>query len=122
MREFLSFEVYVAWYPQETQRLGRHGDGWTELDFEWQVKRDFATYFKGVSRPSAVYDEIEHAARDEVLRCGGSLSHHHGIGKIRSPFLGRIQSPGMQAFARDIKRAVDPTNVFGAGNQGFRER
>ncbi|HEY8493904.1 MAG TPA: FAD-binding oxidoreductase [Myxococcota bacterium] len=80
----------------------------------------FAFYFKGVSGdPSAIYAEIEHAAREEVLARGGSLSHHHGIGKIRQPFVGRIASPGLQAFARELKRAVDPTNVFGAGNQLF---
>ena len=80
----------------------------------------FAYYFKGVENPSAVYSELEHAARDEVLKSGGSLSHHHGIGKIRRDFLPRVLSPGMLAWTRDIKKAVDPANVFGAGNQNFR--
>ncbi len=80
----------------------------------------FAYYFKGVENPSAVFSEIEHAARDEVLNSGGSLSHHHGIGKIRRDFLPRVLSPGMLAWARDIKKAVDPADVFGAGNQNFR--
>ena len=79
----------------------------------------FAYYFKHVENPSEVFAEIEHAARDEVLESGGSLSHHHGIGKLRRRFLPRIQSPGMLAWSRGIKRAVDPTNVFGAGNQNF---
>lgn len=80
----------------------------------------FAFYFKGVpGDPSAIYAEIEHAARDEVLRRGGSLSHHHGIGKIRQPFVDRIASPGLVTFAQEVKRAVDPKNVFGAGNQLF---
>ena len=30
-----------------------------------------------------VFSEIEHNARDEILKQGGSLSHHHGIGKLR---------------------------------------
>jgi alkyldihydroxyacetonephosphate synthase len=79
----------------------------------------FAFYFKGVERPAEVYAAIEHAARDEILRSGGSLSHHHGIGKIRRSFLPRIASPGVAAWAREIKAAVDPMNVFGAGNQLF---
>jgi alkyldihydroxyacetonephosphate synthase len=82
----------------------------------------FAFYFKGLAEPEKVYGEIEHAARDEILRSGGSLSHHHGVGKIREPFLPRIASPGVAAFARDIKTAVDPTNVFGAANQLFARR
>ena len=77
----------------------------------------FATYMKGVENPSHVYAEIERAARDEVLRSGGSLSHHHGIGKLRREFLPRVLSPGMLEWSRRIKAAVDPTNVFGAGNQ-----
>ena len=47
----------------------------------------FGFYHKGVERPVEVYAELEHAARDEILRCGGSLSHHHGIGKLRRGFL-----------------------------------
>lgn len=78
----------------------------------------FAFYFKDVAGdPSKLYAEIEHAARDEVLRQGGSLSHHHGIGKIRQAFVPRIASVGTRAFAQRVKQAVDPSNVFAAGNQ-----
>jgi alkyldihydroxyacetonephosphate synthase len=79
----------------------------------------FAFYFKGVDRPSEVFSEIEHAARDEVLKSGGSLSHHHGIGKIRRDFLPRVLSQGTLHWQQQIKKAVDPGNVFGAGNQAF---
>lgn len=79
----------------------------------------FAYYFKDVDNPSEVFSEMEHAARDEVLKSGGSLSHHHGIGKIRRDFLPRIMSQGVLDWQKQIKTAVDPNNVFGAGNQGF---
>jgi len=79
----------------------------------------FAYYFKGVDNPSEVFSEMEHAARDEVLKSGGSLSHHHGIGKIRRDFLPQVMSEGMLDWQRQIKKAVDPANVFGAGNQAF---
>jgi len=79
----------------------------------------FGYYFKGVEDPSRVYAEIEHAARDEVLRSGGSLSHHHGVGKLRRGFLPRIHSPGTLEWTRQIKAAVDPANVFGVANQNL---
>ena len=79
----------------------------------------YAYYFKGVENPSEIFSEVEHAARDEVLKSGGSLSHHHGIGKIRRDFLPRVLSPGMLEWEKEIKKAVDPGNVFGADNQGF---
>lgn len=39
---------------------------------------------QGVENPVSVFAELEEAARDEILLAGGSLSHHHGIGKARS--------------------------------------
>lgn len=76
----------------------------------------FAYYFKGVDTPSQVYGEIEKAARDEILSCGGALSHHHGVGKLRNGFLPRIMSEGALEWQRSIKSAVDPENIFGVGN------
>lgn len=39
------------------------------------------------------YEIVEDAARDEVLKAGGSLSHHHGIGKLRKGFMERSLPP-----------------------------
>ena len=77
----------------------------------------FAYYHKGVDRPSEVYAEMERAARDEILRSGGSLSHHHGVGKLRQEFLPEIISPAALEWSRELKRAIDPQNVFGCANQ-----
>lgn len=76
----------------------------------------FAYYFKGIDNPSEIYLEIEEAARDEILKTGGSLSHHHGIGKLRRKFLPRIMSAPSLQWIAEVKRALDPTNVFGCGN------
>ncbi|HSC89331.1 MAG TPA: FAD-binding oxidoreductase [Polyangiaceae bacterium] len=75
-------------------------------------------YAKGVADPIRSYAELEHAAREEILAAGGSLSHHHGVGKIRQDFLPEIYSEGSLSFAREVKRAVDPENLFGAANHG----
>ena len=72
--------------------------------------------YKGVERPSAVFAEIEAAARREILRSGGSLSHHHGVGKLRREFLSEIWSPAALEWTRRAKRALDPDDVFGARN------
>jgi alkyldihydroxyacetonephosphate synthase len=77
----------------------------------------FAYHHKGVENPTAVYHELENAARDEILRCGGSLSHHHGIGKLRQSYLPRIMSEEAIAWNQRTKEALDPMNIFGCGNQ-----
>jgi alkyldihydroxyacetonephosphate synthase len=70
---------------------------------------------------SEVFSDIEHEARETILKFGGSLSHHHGVGKIRSSFVTRdeISSPTMVESLRAYKIALDPRNVFGARNGVF---
>jgi alkyldihydroxyacetonephosphate synthase len=76
----------------------------------------FAFHYKGVERPSEVFAELERAARDEILRSGGSLSHHHGVGKLRQEFLPRVFAPAALAWRRQLRESVDPQRLFGGGN------
>jgi alkyldihydroxyacetonephosphate synthase len=75
-----------------------------------------AFFFQNVEDPSGIYAEIEKAARDEILLCGGALSHHHGVGKLRKGFLDRIMSQEALEWRKKLKSSVDPSNIFGAGN------
>jgi alkyldihydroxyacetonephosphate synthase len=70
----------------------------------------------GLANPTIAFEEIEHALRQVVLDNGGSLSHHHGVGKIRQAFLPQVHSPAGLELLRATKRAVDPGNVFGIAN------
>ncbi|HMO79331.1 MAG TPA: FAD-binding oxidoreductase [Pyrinomonadaceae bacterium] len=79
----------------------------------------FGFYFKGVEAPSQVYLELENIARAEILRSGGSLSHHHGVGKIREGFLSEIMSETSLKWKKAVKASLDPDNIFGAGNQNL---
>src|SRR4051812_31148232 len=38
----------------------------------------FGLNYRGLADPLHVYESIETAARDEIIACGGSISHHHG--------------------------------------------
>ena len=71
---------------------------------------------KGLESPDAVYHDVEAALREAILDHGGSLSHHHGVGKIRAPFLSRVHSAASLRVLREAKRAMDPDNIFAAGN------
>jgi len=76
----------------------------------------FAVYHRGVENASEVYAEMERAAREEILRAGGSLSHHHGVGKLRQRFLTDVLSPAALEWRAALERAVDPENLFGCAN------
>lgn len=62
------------------------------------------------------YERVEDAARDEVMKCGGSISHHHGVGKIRKQFIGRTMPDMAIEWQKNIKDVIDPKNIFAANN------
>ncbi len=74
---------------------------------------------QGLEDAVGVFQKIERALRQEILNQGGSLSHHHGVGKLRRGFLPQIQSENSIAVLRQMKRAMDPNNVFAIGNGAF---
>lgn len=63
-----------------------------------------------------MFERLEVMAREEILKSGGSLSHHHGVGKIRSQFYGaQVTDYGVDLY-KAMKKFVDPQNIFGVGN------
>ena len=70
----------------------------------------------GVADPCARFNEVEKVARESCLRHGGSLSHHHGVGKLRRPFMSEINSAPLNEWLKDMKNGIDPSNVFGCRN------
>lgn len=62
------------------------------------------------------YEEIEHECREEIMRNGGSLSHHHGVGKIRKAFVKKTMEPAGMELYKGIKKSMDPKNIFAANN------
>lgn len=76
----------------------------------------FGFRYDGLKDPVGDYSEIEDAARDEVMKHGGSISHHHGVGKLRKKFITRSIGENGVNMLKGFKEKIDPTNVFAAGN------
>lgn len=75
----------------------------------------FCMDISGVADPSKAFASIEECARQEILEAGGSLSHHHGLSKLRAPFVNQIHSNEyMESIIAINKKALDPKNIFGA--------
>lgn len=66
--------------------------------------------------PLHVYEEIETAARDEIIACGGSISHHHGVGKLRKQWLPSTVGEIGISLLKSIKNELDPNNIFASNN------
>ncbi|KAG5671440.1 hypothetical protein PVAND_001636 [Polypedilum vanderplanki] len=68
------------------------------------------------SDPFNLCEEIENKARNEILASGGSVSHHHGIGKKRAKWYKQTVSPIGVNLYKSAKLELDPKNIFGLNN------
>lgn len=75
---------------------------------------------RGVKRADKIFANIEQEIRSSILKSGGTISHHHGVGKIRQKFLFNNLSKTNVKLLRQIKRELDPKNIFGIGNNVMR--
>jgi len=69
-----------------------------------------------------IYEEVEHRSREQVMLYGGSISHHHGVGKLRKRFMEKSFTD-INMFNQmydGIKSSVDPDNIFGVNNTIYR--
>ena len=70
-----------------------------------------------------VYEDVEHRSREVVMQYGGSISHHHGVGKLRKRFMENsfVDVKMQEQMIGGIKKAVDPLNIFGVSNTLYRD-
>ncbi|MEO8450242.1 MAG: FAD-binding oxidoreductase [Gemmatimonadota bacterium] len=58
---------------------------------------------------------IKRAATDAIVRHGGTISHHHGVGVDHAAWLKGEKGPIGMEVLRAVKRALDPANVMNPG-------
>ena len=75
-----------------------------------------ALSFEDVENPEDVFTMIEHKMRECFIKNGGSISHHHGVGKLRKDFMPSTLSRGSIEMVQGIKNSQDPNNIFGVKN------
>lgn len=74
-------------------------------------------YFIFFARMSglAEYKPFQEGIIDSIERAGGSLSHHHGVGKMISPWMERHLGREQMDILRTLKRHFDPHNIMNPG-------
>ena len=58
---------------------------------------------------------IKKAATDSIMRNGGTLSHHHGIGRDHAPWIKDELGPNGVALLKAVKKQLDPKGIMNPG-------
>lgn len=64
-------------------------------------KKDFAVFHAGLV--------------DTIISSGGSISHHHGVGRVLAPWMERHLGKTSMAALAAVKRHFDPNNIMNPG-------
>ncbi len=59
--------------------------------------------------------EIKRAASDAVIECGGTITHHHAVGRDHRPWYDRQRPDSFAAALRGAKTSIDPTGALNPG-------
>ena len=66
-------------------------------------------------REIAQWEYVKRKATDAIMQNGGTLSHHHGVGRDHRPWLEQEHGPLGVAALRALKKTFDPYRVMNPG-------
>jgi len=61
------------------------------------------------------YRQFHDGVLNEILKHGGSISHHHGVGKLFAPLMETHLGKEQMAVLRSLKKHFDPNNIMNPG-------
>ncbi len=64
---------------------------------------------------AATYDACWRAAMDATVALGAGIAHHHGVGRVRVPWMADELGDGGLTMLRAVKKALDPDDLFNPG-------
>jgi alkyldihydroxyacetonephosphate synthase len=96
------------------------GGGWVTCRFTHVYPDGPAPYFSVTApgRPGSeleMWDEIKAAASEAVLAHGGTITHHHAVGRDHRPWYDRQRPDPFAAALVAAKRQLDPAGILNPG-------
>jgi alkyldihydroxyacetonephosphate synthase len=64
---------------------------------------------------AAMWQEIKKAASDALISAGGTITHHHAVGRQHRPWYDRERPPLFAAALKAAKRELDPQALLNPG-------
>lgn len=76
-------------------------------------------YFIFIMKDNGVkdYTDFQSGVIESINNSGGSLSHHHGVGRMIAPWMEKHLGTPQMDILRAIKKHLDPNNIMNPGGQ-----
>ncbi len=79
----------------------------------------FAGHSPDAAGAERLYDAIWRDGMEATTRVGGTISHHHGVGLLKAPYMAGEHREAMALFEA-AKQSLDPDGVMNPGKMGLR--
>ncbi len=117
---FPTFHEQVTAAVREAMHAVGAGDGGVSCRFTHVYPDGPAPYFTVLARGRRGEEieqwwEIKRAVSEAILREGGTITHHHAVGRDHRPWYDRQRPEPFAAALRGAKAAVDPRGILNPG-------
>lgn len=120
-----TMEVAASWsklgdlYANVRQAIGRRAFIMAHLSHVYpdgcSIYFTFAASAPTPAEMENIYDSVWTDALDAAIASGGTLAHHHGVGRSKAPKLGTELGVGID-LVRALSRSFDPAGILNPGN------
>jgi alkyldihydroxyacetonephosphate synthase len=120
-----SWERLMDMYHSVRTAIGRHAVVMAHFSHAYadgcSIYFTFAAHGENAQASSRIYDAIWRDGLEATTRVGGTISHHHGVGLLKAPYMAGEHREAMAIFEA-AKQALDPDGVFNPGKMGLKSR
>jgi alkyldihydroxyacetonephosphate synthase len=120
-----SWERLMDLYHSVRNAIGRHALVMAHFSHAYPDGCSIYFTFAGTAPDAAsaerLYDTIWRDGLEAATRVGATISHHHGVGLLKAPFMAGEHREAMAIFEA-AKQALDPDGVFNPGKMGLKVR
>jgi alkyldihydroxyacetonephosphate synthase len=123
-----TMEVAASWerlmdlYHSVRAAIGRHAVVMAHFSHAYADGCSIYFTFVGtagdVAAAERLYDAIWRDGLEATTRVGGTISHHHGVGLLKAPFMAAEHREAMAIFEA-AKTALDPDGILNPGKMGL---
>jgi alkyldihydroxyacetonephosphate synthase len=117
-----SWESLMDLYRAVRAAIGRHAVVMAHFSHAYADGCSIYFTFAGTAGDAAaaerLYDQIWRDGLEATTRVGGTISHHHGVGLLKAPFMAAEHREAMAIFEA-AKASLDPDGILNPGKMGL---